>query len=227
MLHAALAAERKRDVAPRTSTCRLRSVVRPYDPLSRAYSSLPTRISVRSSSWTTVASTLSREQRRRCRSRFDGAADRRQRRGEFEQPIELGRVADLRELGVIAILLAAARVAPGRLQMRERIGGDPDVGPRRRHHEPANARAASRDRARVCRWRRRSGIAAPCRCACSPFRDRSRSAVRLRARFPVPCVPSSPRDAAQGQSVQFCATQDNAARVLHLAGARLGPRSGP
>ncbi len=45
-----------------------------------------------------------------------------------------------RQLRVIAILLAARRIAAGRLQMRARVGGDPDVGPRRRQHQRANAR---------------------------------------------------------------------------------------
>ena len=39
---------------------------------------------------------------------------------------------------VIAVLLAAARVAAGRLQVAARIGADPDVGPRRRHRQPGD-----------------------------------------------------------------------------------------
>ena len=50
----------KRSSLPLTSTWRFRSVVRPYERFSRAYSLPPTRISVASSSRTTVASTLSR-----------------------------------------------------------------------------------------------------------------------------------------------------------------------
>jgi hypothetical protein len=50
----------KLSVAPSTFTCRRRSVVRPKELFSRAYSSFPTRISVRSSSRTTVASSWRR-----------------------------------------------------------------------------------------------------------------------------------------------------------------------
>ena len=45
---------------PFTLAWALRSVVSPYERLARAYSSLPTRMSVRSRSSTTVATTFSR-----------------------------------------------------------------------------------------------------------------------------------------------------------------------
>ena len=52
---------RKRTCVPLTVAWRFLSVVSPNDRLSRAYSSLPTRISVVSSSRTTAASTFSRD----------------------------------------------------------------------------------------------------------------------------------------------------------------------
>src|SRR5579872_5441052 len=58
----------KRTLAPSTWTWRSRRVVRPKEPFSRAYSSLPTRIRVVSSRRTTVASTLRRGRPGRARS---------------------------------------------------------------------------------------------------------------------------------------------------------------
>ena len=63
---------------PSTRTCRPRIVVRPNDRLSFAYSSLPTRMSVASSSRTTAARTFSRDKPGRARS----ASQRRRMRGQ-------------------------------------------------------------------------------------------------------------------------------------------------
>ena len=74
-----LAAEPEADRAsPSTVACRSRSVVSPNERLSRAYSSLPTRISVVSSSRTTAASTFSRGRPGRARSASHALADARQ-----------------------------------------------------------------------------------------------------------------------------------------------------
>ena len=95
----------------RSSTCRLRSVVSPYERFSRAYSSLPTRISVVSSSRTTVASTFSRGSPGSARSRSTRARMRRQRRAEREHPLVLGLVAHGAPARMVAVLLAPLRVA--------------------------------------------------------------------------------------------------------------------
>ena len=52
---------------------------------------------------------------------------------------ELVAGAILGELGVIAVLLAAAGVTSRGLHVTGRVGGDPHVGPRRRHGELADA----------------------------------------------------------------------------------------
>ena len=44
-----------------------------------------------------------------------------------------------RHLRVIAVLLAAARVAAGRLQVAEGVRADPDIGPRRRNRQRPDA----------------------------------------------------------------------------------------
>ena len=67
---------------------------------------------------------------------------RRQRLREADHPVVLRFVAHLAPLRVIAILLAPARVAPGRLQVTARIGTDPDVRPRRRDDQRPDPRAA-------------------------------------------------------------------------------------
>src|SRR5207249_11747684 len=62
-----------RNKAPSTCTCLLRRVVNPKERFARAYSSLPTRISVLSSSRTTVARIWRRseEHTSELQSRFD------------------------------------------------------------------------------------------------------------------------------------------------------------
>ena len=126
---------------------RSRSVVRPNDLLSRAYSSLPTRMSVSSSSRTTAASTFSRGRPGRREVRVDALADRRQQPGEGDHPLELRAVAVLAVARVVAVLLAAPGVATGRLQVAARVGADPDVRPGRRDrraHGSGRATVASR-----------------------------------------------------------------------------------
>src|SRR3979490_1358728 len=95
-------------------TWRLRSVVRPKLLLSRAYSLLPMRTRVASRMLTTTARTFSR-------------GNPRSPRAGRAHAIELRAVAHLPPFGMVAVLFAAARVAPRRLQMSARLHGDPDV----------------------------------------------------------------------------------------------------
>ena len=67
------------------------------------------------------------------------AAHARQRLREADQAVVLRLVADLAPPRVIAILLAAARVAAGGLKMAARVGRDPDVLPCRRNHQRPDA----------------------------------------------------------------------------------------
>src|SRR2546429_4045199 len=64
-------------------------------------------------------------------------ADFRQRLGEGEHAVVLDGVADLAPAGGVAILLAPARVAPGRLEVAPGVGPDPDIGPGGREGEPS------------------------------------------------------------------------------------------
>ena len=57
---------------------------------------------------------------------------------EFGEVVELVGVAQLAPARVVAILLAPARVAAGRLQVAALVVADPDVGPCRRNGEPAD-----------------------------------------------------------------------------------------
>ena len=70
---------------------------------------------------------------------LDPLADLRQRVAEGDHAAELGLVADLPPVGVVAVLLAPPGVAAGRLQMAVRAGADPDVGPGRRDGQLADA----------------------------------------------------------------------------------------
>src|SRR4029079_13606578 len=63
----------------------------------------------------------------------------RQDGGKLLEPVELVAVAMRTPLRVIAVLLPAAGVAAGRLQVSFRIRTDPDVLPRRRNRKRANA----------------------------------------------------------------------------------------
>ena len=118
--------------------CRLRKVVRPKDPFARAYSSLPTRTSVSSSSPTIVASTFSRDPGAG-KIGVHCAPDRDQRLAEIGEPRELRFVAVGPEAGVVPVLLAPARVTTGRLEVTVRTRADPHVGPRGRDRELADA----------------------------------------------------------------------------------------
>ncbi len=71
---------------------------------------------------------------------LDLLAKERQRFGEADESLELGAAAVLRPVGMIAILLAAALVATGRLQVPLPVLADPDIGPGRRNGEAADAR---------------------------------------------------------------------------------------
>jgi hypothetical protein len=53
--------------------------------------------------------------------------------------LELGAIPLLAPMRMVAILLAALRVAPGRLDVAARIGADPDVRPRGRDRQRADA----------------------------------------------------------------------------------------
>src|SRR5690606_31614383 len=67
-------------------------------------------------------------------------AQRWQRAAELRQPVELLRAALLGPGGVVAVLLAATRVAAGGLQVAARVGADPDLGPGRRDRQLAEPR---------------------------------------------------------------------------------------
>ena len=137
-----LARKRKRTRRPRTATWRSRSVVSPKDPLARAYSSLPTRMCVRSSSATTVARTRARESGSRRRS----AATRRRICGSTRANASIrAYLVSSRtsvHLRVIAVLLAAARVAAGGLDVRVGARRDPHALPRRRESRVDRIRAS-------------------------------------------------------------------------------------
>jgi hypothetical protein len=64
--------------------------------------------------------------------------DPRQGLPEPDHPLELVRIPTRSEAHVVAVLLSATGVAPGRLEMAVRSGGDPDVGPCRRNRQGTN-----------------------------------------------------------------------------------------
>ena len=119
-------------MSPSTRACRRSRVVSPNERLSRAYSSLPTRMSVSSRRRTTAASTFSRVETWAGEIRVAAFADPGQDLREVDESLELGVVATRSPALVVAILLAPPRVAPGGLQVPGGVGTDPDVGPRRR-----------------------------------------------------------------------------------------------
>ena len=129
----------KRTPAPSILACLSRMVVRPIEWFARAYSSLPTRMSVFSSSCTTAARTFSRV-RRGC---FKSAAVRARMRGRVCANVIETAVLDLvahdAPFRVIAVLLAAAGIASRRLQMAARVRTNPDIRPRRRNRQRSNA----------------------------------------------------------------------------------------
>ena len=66
--------------------------------------------------------------------------DLRQCPREHQDPVELVGIADLPPLLVVAVLLAPARIASGRLEMAARMRADPHGGPCRRDRQPAQPR---------------------------------------------------------------------------------------
>src|SRR4030095_11024625 len=62
-------------------------------------------------------------------------ADARARLGALDQASVLHCIGDAAPARMVAVLFAAARVAAGRLNMAERIGTDPHIGPSRRDRE--------------------------------------------------------------------------------------------
>ena len=86
------------------------------------------------------ASTRVRESSRPRRSIVTLAAQGRQKsRACLESP-ELGQVGNLAPVLVVDVLLAAAVVAAGGLQMAVGVAANPDVGPGRRNRERVDAR---------------------------------------------------------------------------------------
>jgi len=71
---------------------------------------------------------------------LDTPARARQRAAEAQHMLELGLVAHMAPARMIAVLLAPARVAPGRLDMAVGVGADPHRRPGGRHGERADAR---------------------------------------------------------------------------------------
>ena len=69
---------------------------------------------------------------------LDALPDPRQRRAELEHALELAGIARQPPVGVVAVLLAAARVAPGRLQVAVRSRADPDLLVGRRDRQGAD-----------------------------------------------------------------------------------------
>jgi hypothetical protein len=67
------------------------------------------------------------------------AADARQGVRELGEKLELVGIAQLAPTRVVAVLLAALRIAPGRLQVTALVAADPDVGPCGRDGERLDA----------------------------------------------------------------------------------------
>ncbi len=69
----------------------------------------------------------------------DPASQPRQGAAEIGHAAVFGLVAMSAPVGVVDVLLAAALVAAGGLDMTAGVGTDPDVGPGRRDHQPGDA----------------------------------------------------------------------------------------
>ena len=95
----------------------------------RAYSSLPMRMRVVSSSRTTAASTFARGQAGELQVAFGGAADLRQRPAEGERPAVFRLVPDAPPSRVVTVLLPPPVVAARRLDVAVGSRADPDLGP--------------------------------------------------------------------------------------------------
>ena len=138
----------KRTRDPSSRACRSRIVVRPNEWLARAYSSLPTRIERRVEQAHDRARSFVARQAESRQVLLGSAADARQRFGEGDHPLELGRHRGGRDTGVIAVLLAAASIAARGLEVAVRPRTDPDIGPGRWDGEsrdaPASVRIADR-----------------------------------------------------------------------------------
>ena len=132
---ALLPVKRIRRWLPSMRTWRSLRVVRPNEPFVRAYSSFPTRTRVRSSSSTTSAMTRSCGSPARPRSSRTRAPEAGKRAAERLEELELGLLLLLAEAGVVAVLLAASGIAPGRLHVAAGVGRDPHVRPGRRDGE--------------------------------------------------------------------------------------------
>ena len=70
---------------------------------------------------------------------FDPLADIRQGFAERGEALVLGSITYFAPPRVVEVLLAAARVASGGLNVALRIGTDPNVGPRGRDHQMPDA----------------------------------------------------------------------------------------
>src|SRR5258708_34312196 len=71
--------------------------------------------------------------------RLDAGADARQDAGEEQHAPVLRLVAHAAPARMIAVLLAAPRIAPDRLNMAVGIRADPNIGPGRRHRKRPDA----------------------------------------------------------------------------------------
>src|ERR1039457_5692195 len=102
--------KRKRNFEPLTATCRPCIVVRPNDLLSRAYSSLPTRINVRCNNFVVL-------QTGRSKICFHPFSNLGQRLAKKHHTVILVFVTRGPPTLMIPVLLAAARIAPRRLNV--------------------------------------------------------------------------------------------------------------
>ena len=152
--------KRRRSRLPATSAWRLRSVVRPNELVRRARTRrCRSGRRVVSSRRTSVASTVSRRgvaPTGAARSARDALPDARQRRAELEHALELVGVAREAPVGVIAVLLAAARVASGRLEVAVRRAGRSRPARRPAGSPGRGCAAARRPCGSGCRRGRRS-----------------------------------------------------------------------
>ena len=124
---------------PSIATWRSRNVVSPKLLLAFAYSTLPTRKKRHLHQPHDRGQHPLARQTAALQIRFDAGADQRQRLGEDQQLAVFRLVAHFAPARVIAVLLAAALVAAGRLQMAVRVEADPHIGPGRRDRQRANA----------------------------------------------------------------------------------------
>ena len=79
-------------------------------------------------------------QARSCQVALDGFADARQPTSQLEDALVLTCIAPPPPFGVVAVLLATARIAAHSLEVPSRVGADPDVRPRRRDGQGPDTR---------------------------------------------------------------------------------------